>query len=339
MTLLAVTACAGEADPEAGPIRWKAQAGMPANSWSYEYQFSKFAELVNERSGGRLVIEVFPPGTIVDAYEQFSAVQRKAIEVGMGVGGYNLKQIPEAYIEQGLLGTFLELEDFVDFYIYYNDGAVYRLLDAAYREKGCHLLRSLGPSQLSLISRTPIYTVAEIKGLKIKGSGAQPDLIKNLGAVPVTLAPAEHYMALQTGTVDGLIVPSYTIGTTNLWDVGKGLLRPTLGQVAGNIYVNVEAYDSLPDDLQEIVEDAAEEAMMYYVDTITRSLEEMLETAQKEHGVTIVTLSDEEYDEILKAAAPILDLAAGRSPRSAEIIKLMKEYLLEKGSPMSRFLQ
>lgn len=87
MTLLAVTACAREPDLEAGPIRWKAQAGMAANSWSYEYQFSKFAELVNERSGGRLVIEVFPPGTIVDAYEQFGAVQRKAIEVGMGVGG------------------------------------------------------------------------------------------------------------------------------------------------------------------------------------------------------------------------------------------------------------
>ena len=197
MTLLAVMACAGESDSEAGPIRWKAQAGMPANSWSCEYQFSKFAELVNERSGGRLVIEVFPPGTIVDAYEQFSAVQRKAIEVGMGVGGYNLKQIPEAYIEQGLFGTFLELEDVVDFYIHYKEGAVYQLLDDAYREKGCHLLRSRGPSHLSLISRTPIYTVEQIKGLKIKGSGAQPDLIKNLGAVPVTLAPATTWHCKQ----------------------------------------------------------------------------------------------------------------------------------------------
>ena len=312
---------------------------MPANSWSYEYQFSKFAELVNDRSGGRLVIEVFPPGTIVDAYEQFGAVQRKAIEVGMCVGGYNLKQIPEAYIEQELFGTFSELEDFVDFYIYYKEGAVYQLLDAAYREKGCHLLRSLGPSHLALISQTPVYTVEQIKGLKIKGSGAEPNLIKNLGAVPVTLAPAEHYMALQTGTVDGLIVPSYTIGTTHLWDVGKGLLRPTLGQVAGNIYVNLEAFDSLSDDLKKIVEDAAEEAMMYYVETITRNLERMLEIAEKEHGVTIVTLPDEEYAKILKAAAPILDLAAGRSSRSAQIIKLMKEYLLEKGSPMNRYLQ
>jgi len=52
-----------------------------------------------------------------------------------------------------------------------------------------------------------------------------------------------------------------------------------------------------------------------------------------------VTLSDEEYDEILKAEAPILDPAAGWSPRSGEIIKVMKEYLLETGSPISRFLQ
>ena len=65
----------------------------------------------------------------------------------------------------------------------------------------------------------------------------------------------------------------------------------------------------------------------------------MLEIAEKEHGVTIVTLPDEEYAKILKAAAPILDLAAGRSSRSAQIIKLMKEYLLEKGSPMNRYLQ
>ena len=78
---------------------------------------------------------------------------------------------------------------------------------------------------------------------------------------------------------------------------------------------------------------------MYYVETISRKLEGMLETAEKEHGVTIVTLPDEEYAKILKAAAPILDLAAGRSARSAEIIKLMKEYLLEKGSPMNRYLQ
>ncbi len=292
---LATTACSSESAGTDTTIRWRAQAGVSASSWAYQDHFTKFVDLVSERSKGRLEIEIFPPGTIVDAYEQFTAVQRKAIEVGMGVGGYNVKQVPEAYIEQGLFGVFSTLEDFVDFYIYYKDGAVYELIDAAYREKGCHLLKSLGPSPLVFISREPLNSVEELKGLKIRGSGAAPDLITNLGAVPVTLAPVELYMALQTGTVDAVIMPNYTIGTINLWDVAKGLMGPPFGQVAGDIYVNLEAYNSLPDDLQEIVEEAAEEAMLHYVETISGKMDEILKIAEREHGVTIVTLPDEEY--------------------------------------------
>ena len=328
---LATTACSNESAGTDTTIRWRAQAGVSASSWTYQDQFTKFVDLVSERSNGRLEIEIFPPGTIVDAYEQFTAVQRKAIEVGMGVGGYNVKQVPEAYIEQGLFGVFSTLEDFVDFYIYYKDGAVYELIDAAYREKGCHLLKSLGPSPLVFISREPLNTVQELKGLKIRGSGAAPDLITNLGAVPVTLAPVELYMALQTGTVDAVIMPNYTIGTINLWDVAKGLMGPPFGQVAGDIYVNLEAYNSLPDDLKKIVEEAAEDAMLNYVQTISGKMDEILEIAEREHGVTVVTLPDEEYAKILEAAAPILDQTAARSPGSKEIIQLMREYLAEKG--------
>ena len=330
-TLLAA-ACSNGLESADTTIRWRAQAGVPASSWLYQAHFMKFAELVNERSNGRLEIQIFPPGTIVDAYEQFNAVQKKAIDMGMGVGGYNVKQVPEAYIEQGLFGVFSTLEDFIDFYIHYKDGAVYELIDAAYREKGCHLLKSLGPSPLVFISREPLNTVQELKGLKIRGSGAAPDLITNLGAVPVTLAPAELYMALQTGTVDAVIMPNYTIGTLNLWDVAKGLMGPPFGQVAGDMYVNLEVYNDLSDDLKVIVEEAAEEAMHYYLETLSEKMDEILDLAEREHGVTIVTLPDEEYAKILEAAAPILDQTAARSPGSEKIIQLMREYLAEKGT-------
>jgi len=126
-------------------------------------------------------------------------------------------------------------------------------------------------------------------------------------------------------------MPNYTIGTINLWDVAKGLMGPPFGQVAGDIYVNLEAYNSLPDDLKKIVEEAAEDAMLNYVETISGKMDEILEIAEREHGVTVVTLPDEEYAKILEAAAPILDQTAARSPGSKEIIQLMREYLAEKG--------
>ena len=81
---LATEACSDGVDTT---IRWRAQSGVPASSWSYQDQFVKFAELVNERSNGRLEIEIFPPGTIVDAYEQFNAVQKKSNRNGNGCGG------------------------------------------------------------------------------------------------------------------------------------------------------------------------------------------------------------------------------------------------------------
>ncbi len=108
-------------------------------------------------------------------------------------------------------------------------------------------------------------------------------------------------------------------------------MGPPFGQVAGDMYVNLEVYNSLSDDLKVIVEDAAEEAMHYYLENISAKMDELLEIAEREHGVTIVNLPDEEYAKILEAAAPILDQTAARSPRSKEIIRLMREYLAEKG--------
>lgn len=315
--------------PILAPIKWKAQAGMAATSWSYMYQYQKFVDLVNERSGGRLKIELFAPGAIVDAYEQFGAVQKKAIEVGMGVGGYNIKHVPEADIEQGLPGTFRDINEALDFISYYKDGAAYKILKEAYREKGAYLLNSFGYSPLVLISKKPLNSAAAIRGLKIRGSGANVDLIKNLGGSPVTLAPAEVFMALQTGTIDGVIFPSYTIGTMKLWDAAKGILGPSFGQTAGDIYVNLEVWNSLPNDLKWMVEASAIEANIFYQYTITREIGAILKEAESKHGVTIVNLPPAEYAKVLEASVPILDGAAKKSPKCAELIKLMKEYLAQ----------
>ncbi len=98
------------------------------------------------------------------------------------------------------------------------------------------------------------------------------------------------------------------------------------------MYVNLEVYNGLSDDLKEIVEEAAEDAMHHYLETLSVKMDEILELAEREHGVTMITLADEEYAKILEAAAPILDQTAARSPGSEKIIQLMREYLAEKGT-------
>ncbi len=314
-----------------GPIKWKAQSGIVATSFGHLYQFKPFADIVNERSKGRLVIELFAPGAIVDAYEQFAAVRKGAVQVAMGVGGFNAKQVPEGDIEQGLPGTFGTTDAAFDFFMNYKDAAFYRLLDEAYREKGVHLLKSCGPINNVLISRQPIRSVDEIKGKKIRASGGgYEDLVKNLGAAPVQLAGAELFMALQTGTVDGVCYPDYGIGTMKFWDAAKGLLLPALGPSSNGICVNLEEYNRLPDDLKDIVEDAAVQSGHILMAGVKERAASILETAAKQYGVQIVTLPDAEFAKIRKAAEPVLDKAAAMTPRSAKLVALIREYLATK---------
>jgi len=311
----------------ADTITWRAQSSIDTNSWGYKYQHKIFADRVNKNAKGRLVIKVFPPGAIVGAYEMFDAVKRNAIQVGMGIGGYNLKQIPEAAIEQGMPGTFASPDEAGDFINYYNLGEAYDLINASYQKNGTYLLPSFGYSPSVLILKKPIKDVASIKGLKIRGSGENQALIKNLGASPVTLAPSEVYMAMQTGTIDGVIFPSYTIGTFKLWDVAKGILGPAFSQSGTNIFVNLEEWNKLSEELKWIVTEAALYSSHYHKSALRENLKAIMNTAVKEHGVTIVNLEADEYQKLVQAALPILDEVAQKNETSAKLIALLKEFL------------
>jgi len=347
--VIPITACTAQEEPQPSPstapstaptapsstasapsvetFKWQAQAGMSAKSYSYLYQYQAFAERVNANANGRLEIELFAPGAIVDAYDQFDAVKRGAIDIGMGVGGYNLKHIPAAAVEQGVPGTLKDTFEAVDFLNYYEGGKAYQILQKAYQDEGTFLLQSFGCSPLVLISREPLKSVEDIAGMKIRGSGSAPALITNLGGSPVTMAPSEVFMALQTGTIDGVIFPSYTIGSMKLWDAAKGIMGPSFGQTAGDIYVNLEKWNALPSDLQWIVKEAALYANHYYQATVERKIKVIMAEAVADHGVTIVNLSDKEFEKVVGASQSILDEEAAKSPVSAELVQLLRKYM------------
>jgi TRAP-type C4-dicarboxylate transport system substrate-binding protein len=199
-----------------------------------------------------------------------------------------------------------------------------------YREKGAHLLKACGAYDNVLMSRQPVKSVDDIKGKKVRDSGAYLDLVQNLGAAPVTLTQAELYMALQTGTVDAVCMPNYTIGTMKYWEVAKGIMLPALGPGSADIFVSVKAFESLPPDLREIVEEAAIEANYTYAAAVKERVGTLMDMAQKQYNVQIITVSESEFAKVRKAAEPVLQKMAGLSPKAAQLVAIIKEYLAAK---------
>jgi len=161
----------------------------------------EFARLVKERSGGRIIVEVYPGSQLGQEKAVIEQVQFGAIDI--------------TRVSVSPLASFVpKLNAFQMPYLYRDADHMWKVLNG---DIGNSLLASLEPfgfvglgwfeggSRNFYNSKRPVKTPADLKGLKIRvqESELMMGLVSAFGAVPTPMAYGEVYSALQTGVVDG----------------------------------------------------------------------------------------------------------------------------------------
>jgi TRAP-type C4-dicarboxylate transport system substrate-binding protein len=117
----------------------------------------------------------------------------------------------------------------------------------------------LWPGQY-IISRKPIRSPADLKGLKIRVYGAaQTDFVRGLGMEPVAIAFAEVYTALERGTVDAALTGSYPAFAVKLFEVAKYIVDVNHGPNSGVLVVSKRTWDRLKPDQQDTLRKLGDE--------------------------------------------------------------------------------
>lgn len=117
----------------------------------------------------------------------------------------------------------------------------------------------LWPGQY-IISRKPIRTPEDFKGLKIRVYGAaDTDFVRALGMEPVAIAFAEVYTALERGTVDAALTGSYPAFAIKLFEVAKYIVDVNHGPNSGVLVVSKRSWDKLSPDEQAALRKLGEE--------------------------------------------------------------------------------
>ncbi|RJX32473.1 MAG: hypothetical protein C4525_10345 [Desulfarculus sp.] len=323
--VLALTLVVAGAAMAAPKYKWRAQVLTPLTSYMGTVYWGNWVKLVKERTEGQVEIKLFPPGAIAKGKQIYAAVQNGAVEVGCSYGAYHSTEIPAAYAEYSIPMGFKDMNAVYDFYYKYKNGEALKVLDKLYREKGTTLL-SVAAFTVGFMTKFPINSIADLKGKKLRASGSYAALLKNLGAAPVLLASPEQYMALQRGTIDGTLNPLYMAETYKLKEVIKYIGVPPVGYGLGDTYVNLQTWNKLPANLQKIVKQAAIDAALEHYKVEYDKLEGRDIGRAKKAGVTIVNLTAAELANIRKAAEPLWEQVAAKSPGSKKIIDLMKEF-------------
>jgi len=264
----------------------------------------RFADLVEEKSNGRIEIEVFPYGTIGGERDIMELVQMGEIELGNldygWIGGF----VPQSQV-LSLHYLWPKEKGFEVINEVCQNGRVVQLLEESFRDKGFQLLGLWSSSWMSVTSNVPIHSPKDVEGLKHRVM-ANPIMINaynSYGFNTQSLDYGEIYGALQTGLIDSQVQPMYShfaMGfsevqdyITNLWNEAY-ITTPV---------VNIDLFDSLPEELQQILFDSWKELLEPMTNwTKQNNQEKLMKMLEAKPTLTFYELSDEEIVQFRKLA-------------------------------------
>ncbi len=219
--------------------------------------YENLAKNIEELSGGRIKVQVLFSGEGVGTSGLLSAVKSGLITMGAPFQSMHAGELPAGIVEIGLPGGTDDPAKLQD--LFRNKGWD-KVLTKAYGAQGLVWLEPYIQPPVYVLTKKPINSVEDFKGLKIRAPGAYGKFLRNLGASPVSLAWSEIYTSLATGVIDGSIGSNMIDHRDgNHVEVAKYMYRlPLAGAQVLPIIVNYGAWKKLPEDLQAAVRKATE---------------------------------------------------------------------------------
>src|ERR1700733_7835914 len=217
------------------------------------HQYAKdFAALVERDSGGRIKGEVYPAsqlGSIPRQIEgtQFGAIQVATVPPEFFVG---VDERFEVMAAPGLVDS-LEHGQRVA-----GDPEVLKLMLKLGADKGLHGAGLMMAQPSCIISKTPIRHLADFKGKKIRifASQFQSVAFDRLGVTPVAMTLGDVLPALQQGAIDGAGAGIGPFVHLHFGDAAKYITEANTPAIFIILEVSQKWYDTLPKDLQDIVD-------------------------------------------------------------------------------------
>jgi TRAP-type C4-dicarboxylate transport system substrate-binding protein len=211
-----------------------------------------FKDVVNRLAEGKLAIEFKGASDVIPTFDQPEALVRGVFDVWYGAPNYWAGVVPGGYVTE--LSSF-EIPDKGP------DSELFEFLVDMYAEHGVRYLGHFSGEQDTgnhfMYTQEEVSGIGDLKGLKIRVPPLTRFFVEEIGAEPVTLPPGEIYLALERGAVDGFTWPFFD-GFTNFgWqEVSKYVILNPLYRDGTSINMNLEKWNSLPPDVQEIVLEA-----------------------------------------------------------------------------------
>lgn len=267
----------------------------PANTFP-GVQMEKFKEEVEKRTDGKVELELYPGGTLLQADNMYQGVRDGVVDIGLSsptyeTGKYPLMDISD--LPSGIPSGYVASK------------VNYDLVNEFEHEglKGLQVVTMFAGEPANILTKDKVESKEDLKGMQLRIAGANQDVLKSLGAAPVGMSQTEVPEALQTGIIKGNVGSKEVLKDLQLAEDLKYVVDYPLSVTTFMAVMNEDKFKSLPEDVQKVILEVGEEMVGFTGNYLDDHVKEVMDWSHNEKGVTTTKLSDKEkaeWDEIFK---------------------------------------
>lgn len=282
---------------------WNVAMNVTEATLNYRF-YDVFKKDIEARSGGKIKINLFPNGQLGGDAEQLQSLMdgtaafSTTITSGITstIPQYGVWDLPNAFSN---LDVMRKVEDNAD---------LLEALNKASAEKGIYLMGMADAGFRELTSNKEVKTVADLSGLKIRVIDNPYHQLywTSLGAATTTMDFNEVYSSLQQKVIDAEENPYMNITANKFYEVQPYIVETNhLGHIMV-FTMNKGLYDSLPDNVKQLVDECAANALSETRAAADAAISDYKKTIE-DAGSTIITLDETVLTEMQEKAQPVYD--------------------------------
>ena len=320
---------AGTPEPPEYPVTWRFALEEIEGSVQHAYA-EALKERIEERSDGRILIDIFPYGSLGTSTQLTELVRNGSVNLAFASPGHLADKVPEAGI-------------FTLHFILPEDSQITRqllaspeltgLFEQPYARQNMKLLGFVPEGWMAWTADKALRTPEDFQGLRIRTmtSNMAEEAYRAYGAEPSQIPYSQVYSDLQLRKIDGQSNPVFAIEEMDFHEVQSTLTLARPAQFVSSVISNLEWYDSLPENqkqwLDNALKDVAEIAWKTQEELNQTRLEKMLEEGQ----LSVARLTDAERKAFREASRPVRDIYLERTGESGQkilekLLQLIEEF-------------
>ncbi|MDX2159234.1 MAG: TRAP transporter substrate-binding protein [Hyphomicrobiaceae bacterium] len=329
----AVVACAlaAPADAQQAPRKLKFSSAFPASTTIYD-NFKWWADRVKLMSGGRLEIDISPPGAIVPAFEVLDATHKKVLDGAHSGAAYWVGKNKAAALFGVAPGGPFGM-DMYDYLGWLSEGGGQELYTEFYqkvlqRDIVVFPMTSVANQVLGWFAK-PVKSWEDLKGRKCRETGLTAEVFSKAGMATVNMPGGEIVPAAQRGAIEcgEWVGPAedMKIGFHMVW---KHFYMPSVHEPATvlEMFVNNDIWKSLSPDLQAILVSGANDATLRSAQILNKANADALKEMTEKHGVKVEITPPDILKKILEAWDGIAAEESAKNPFFKKVYESQKAY-------------